>query len=122
MDVAEEVHSLHGFDYVLVHFDPLLLSPDTIVVYARGFEEAKAIQGRKLKDRFDSFPVIASFENGLGSIVKILNVQLLSPFFSLGEVFRGESLSKPFSSPLGLSEAPYFLNRKELGHLLAPLE
>ena len=36
--MAQEVHPLHGFDHVLVHFDSLLLSAYAVVVDACGFE------------------------------------------------------------------------------------
>jgi hypothetical protein len=50
VDVSEEVHSLHGLDYVLVHFDSLLLASYAVVVHTSGFEEAQSIQGGKLKN------------------------------------------------------------------------
>jgi hypothetical protein len=86
VDVAKEVHSLDGFDYMLVHLDSLLFSPYTVVVYASGFEKAEAVQGGEFQNPLCSFLVVASLENVLGSVMEVVNPELLSPFFSLGEV------------------------------------
>src|SRR5881409_2297675 len=90
VDVAKEVHSLYGLDYVLVHFDSLLLPSNTVVVYTSGFEQAQPIQCGEFKNRLDSLLVITGLENTLSSVMKVLNSYLRSPFFSLGEVLCGE--------------------------------
>jgi hypothetical protein len=64
----------------------LLFSPYTVVVYASGFEEAQAVQGGEFQNPLCSFPVITGLENVLGSIMEVVNPELLSPFFSFGEV------------------------------------
>jgi hypothetical protein len=71
---------------MLVHLDALLLSSYTVVVYASGFEEAEAIKCRELKNSLYPFLVVNGLENALRSVMEVLNPQLLSPYFSLGEV------------------------------------
>src|SRR3989442_15049842 len=73
VDVAKEVHSLDGFDYMLVHLDSLLFSPYTIIVYPSSFEEAQAVQGGEFQNSLCSFPVITGLENAFGSVVEVLN-------------------------------------------------
>src|SRR5713226_9926860 len=70
VDVAKEVHSLNGLDYMLVHLDSLLLSPYTVVVDASGFEEAQAVQGGEFKNPLRSFLVVTGLENVLGSVME----------------------------------------------------
>ena len=84
--MAKEVHSLYGLDYMLVHFDSLLLSPNAVVVYPGGFEEAQAVQGREFQNLFCSFLLVTGLDYVLGSVMKIINSELLSPFFGLGKV------------------------------------
>src|SRR2546425_4535673 len=122
VDVAKEVHSLYGLDYMLVHFDSLLLSPNAVVVYPSGFEEAEAVHGGEFQNFLCSSLVVASLENAFGSVMKVINPELLSPSFGLGKVLCGEGLSHSLRSPFGLGETSDLLNWKELRHLSVPRE